>query len=89
MIIDDLRSTFFSLYYKSADVVFTQIFEELERLAKDLSKDVPSVSMDLPKFGLTIEGIEILQNVFVHLLRIPWITVSKLVKNDWREVNLR
>ena len=68
-VFDDLRKTYFNLYYRNGQVVFDQIFEELPRLARDLDKEVPETIYDLTNIGFTLDGIEMIQNIFVHLLR--------------------
>ncbi|MFW7377442.1 MAG: 7TM diverse intracellular signaling domain-containing protein [Oligoflexus sp.] len=64
--IDDLFS---KSYYLSAQGLFEDIFAAKVRLAKDLNKIDPNVTMSNIGFEFTPDGCELLRNVFIHLIR--------------------
>ncbi len=67
--VDQMKKTFYNLYFIDADQAFSDICKPLASLAKDLGKPTPHISFDLPSFGISRDGFEVLTHVFVHILR--------------------
>ncbi|HYX37505.1 MAG TPA: 7TM diverse intracellular signaling domain-containing protein [Oligoflexus sp.] len=56
-------------FHQPAEIVFTEIFAATQRLAKDLGKEPPKISIMDNGIFLTREGADLLRNVFSHLIR--------------------
>jgi HPt (histidine-containing phosphotransfer) domain-containing protein len=56
-------------FHQPAEAVFTEIFSGAQRLAKDLRKEVPKISVADSGIFFTREGGDLLRNVFSHLVR--------------------
>ncbi|HYX37705.1 MAG TPA: 7TM diverse intracellular signaling domain-containing protein [Oligoflexus sp.] len=68
-IIEETKSTFKNVFYSSALDVLEDILGESERLARDLKKDKPLVSIADPGISLTQEGQELFRLIFTHIVR--------------------
>ena len=55
--------------YQRGDQLFKEIFGAVERLARDLGKEMPSLVINVGSFTYTRDGAEILRNSFSHLIR--------------------
>ncbi|WP_141732730.1 7TM diverse intracellular signaling domain-containing protein [Oligoflexus tunisiensis] len=56
-------------FHQPAELVFTEIFAATQRLAKDLCKEPPKISIADHGIFLTREGADLLRNIFSHLIR--------------------
>ncbi len=68
-IIEMTKATFSKVFYSQSIDVFESILSESERLARDLKKDTPTVVIDDPGFGLSLEAQDVLRNIFTHIVR--------------------
>ncbi len=67
--VDQVRRTFFNLYYNELSEIFEDILKSLPTLARDLQKAEPQVHLYCQGIGVNAEAEEALRNVFVHVLR--------------------
>ncbi|HYX36628.1 MAG TPA: 7TM diverse intracellular signaling domain-containing protein [Oligoflexus sp.] len=68
-ILEETQQVFHRLFYSSSVDFFDHIFVHLERLAKDLEKEMPIISIVDPGINLSRDAQDILQKVFVHIIR--------------------
>lgn len=68
--LESMIRTFYGAYYLEAKLFFEEIFESTKVLARDLGKPEPIVEIESQgSFGINKKAVEVLQNVFVHILR--------------------
>ncbi len=58
-----------NIYFVPANNVLEEIFSSSHRLAKDLEKNDPNISIEGCRYGISDKYEELFQRVFVHLLR--------------------
>lgn len=67
--VDRVRRTFYQLYYQDIASLISEVTRLLPQLARDLNKPEPQVVLKSLPVGLTKEAVEILHDVFIHILR--------------------
>jgi len=67
--VDRVRRTFYQLYYQDIATLISEVTRLLPQLARDLHKPEPQVVLKSLPVGLTKEAVEILHDVFIHILR--------------------
>ncbi len=67
--VDQVRRTFFQLYYQDISNLISDVSRLLPQLARDLNKPQPEVVLKSLPVGLTKEAVETLHDVFIHILR--------------------
>jgi hypothetical protein len=68
-IIQETRQAFAGIFYEDATKVFDEICSVADPLSRDLGKEMPVISVDNPGFSFTDDAVDILQNVFTHVIR--------------------
>jgi HPt (histidine-containing phosphotransfer) domain-containing protein len=67
--VDQVRRTFFQLYYTNLENILRELGKCLPTLARDLSKADPVVQIQALGFGINREGADALRHTFVHIFR--------------------
>ncbi len=67
--VQNVRNTFYGLYYMETEALFEEICKCLPSLAKDLGKPTPHINLRSINAGIDGDGCEILRNIFIHVLR--------------------
>jgi hypothetical protein len=67
--VDQVRKTFFQLYYLDVDQLFAELVKILPQLGRDLQKPDPEVILRSVPAGLTKEAADVLHDVFIHIFR--------------------
>ena len=68
-ILSETREAFSAIFMEATEKVFSEIFSIVDTLARDLGKDKPHINIDNPGFSFTEDGLDILQHVFIHVIR--------------------
>lgn len=67
--VDQVRKTFFQLYYQDVDHLFAELVKILPQLGRDLQKPDPEVILRSVPAGLTKEAADVLHDIFIHIFR--------------------
>jgi hypothetical protein len=67
--VDQVRKTFFQLYYQDGDHLFAELAKILPQLGRDLQKPDPEVILQSVPVGFTKEAADVLHDVFIHIFR--------------------
>ncbi len=68
-LIEEARDSFANIFYQNTNSIFEDIFSIVDGLSRDLHKESPKIEVENPGIQVTDEGAEILENVFIHIIR--------------------